>query len=260
MSFIVLIGVLGLIIGSFLNVCIYRIPRHESIAYPPSHCMECNAKLKGWDLIPVFSYLFLKGKCRWCGKRISCQYMCVEVITAAIFILIYSKYYVSLEFIFYSLFMSILIVIFFIDLYYMIIPDKLVLFAMIVGLVVSGYSYLYPLDIYGDKVWWNPLLGMIVGAGVLILISLLGVIIYKSCEVIGMGDIKLLVPIGLLLGWKMVLVCLYLSIVICGIISVILILCKVKKRSERIPFAPFIVLSTLITILYGWEILSLYVK
>lgn len=112
----ILILIIGLCIGSFLNVCIYRIPREESIAFPPSHCTSCGYELKAVDLIPIISYLFLKGKCRKCGEKISIKYPLVELLNGVLYLLIFLKFGLSLSFVFYSLLTSLLIVISYIDL------------------------------------------------------------------------------------------------------------------------------------------------
>ncbi|MCX7921614.1 MAG: prepilin peptidase [Clostridia bacterium] len=251
--------ILGLVIGSFLNVCIYRIPREESISVPPSHCMNCGTRLKPLDLIPVFSYIFLRGKCRYCRDKISFRYPLIEMITAAGFGVLYYKYGTAghiVEFIAYSYFFAILVTVFFIDLDHMIIPDGLVIAGLIGGSVITVYNVFNPVEIYGDRMWWNPLVGLFTGSGFLLLIAVIGYKVYKSDEAMGMGDVKIFAPIGLFLGWKMTIVALFLSVVIAGVISLFLIVTKVKDRRSTIPFGPFIVIATYITLVWGWNILN----
>ncbi len=123
----ILIFIYGLLIGSFLNVCIYRIPREESIIFPSSHCPNCGTSLKWYDLVPVLSYIFQKGKCRYCGGEISQQYPIVELLNAIMYLFIYLQFGFTLEFLFYAIIFSILIIITVIDLQHMIIPDSLVI-------------------------------------------------------------------------------------------------------------------------------------
>lgn len=254
----VFIGLLGLLIGSFLNVCIYRIPKKESIAIPPSHCMNCNTRLKVLDLIPAFSYIFLKGKCRYCGQKISIRYPIIELITAVIFIAIYWKYSLTVDFFAYAYLMSILIAVFFIDIDYMIIPNKLVISALVGGMSVIIYNCFSPMEIYKDTIWWNPIVGMFLGSGILMIFAIVGMAMYKSKEVMGMGDIKILLPIGIFVGWKMIIVVLYLAIINAAIVCLVLISLKIKGRKSAVPFGPFIVIATFITIMWGWKITRLF--
>ena len=256
----IFIALLGLLIGSFLNVCIYRIPKGESVVMPPSHCMNCGNRLTAIDLVPVFSFLFLRGKCRHCGVKISPRYAIVELFTSLTFVLLFYKYHLSLvDFIASAYFISILIAIFFIDLDHMIIPDELVIAGLIGGVPLIVYNIFNAVQIYGDRNWWTPLLGALVGFGVLLLVAFLGFVIYKTDEAMGGGDIKLFAPIGIFLGWKMTVVAFLLSVFIAAFISIILMLLGIKDRKSTIPFGPFIVIGTFLTYLYGWDILNWYI-
>ncbi|AUG57680.1 prepilin peptidase [Acetivibrio saccincola] len=255
--------IVGLLIGSFLNVCICRIPKGESIVTPSSHCVKCDHKLKWFELIPVFSYLFLKGKCRKCGEKISLRYALVEMLTALIFVILFHKYGIEKigDFIAAAFFMSVMIVVFFIDLEHMIIPNGVVVTGIIGGMAAGIYSaFINPLEIYGDDKWWNPFLGAVIGFGVLLLIALLGYLVYRTEDVMGGGDIKIFAPIGLFLGWKMALMTFFISVILAGIVSVILILLKIKDRKSGIPFGPFIVAGTFLTYLFGWDLLNWYIE
>ncbi|NLD50424.1 MAG: prepilin peptidase [Clostridiaceae bacterium] len=253
-------ALVGLIIGSFLNVCIYRIPREESIVRPPSHCPNCGNRLTFIDLVPVFSFLFLRGKCRHCSAKISPRYAMVELLTSLIFVLLLYKYKLTVDFFAAAYLMSILIAIFFIDLEHMIIPDGLVLAGLVGGIPLVVYNLFRPIEIYGDRNWWTPLVGMLSGFVVLLFIGLVGLLIYKTDEAMGGGDIKLFAPLGLFLGWKLIIVAFLLSVFSAAIVSVILIITKVKSRKSTVPFGPFIVIGTFITYLYGWEILEWYLR
>jgi len=250
--------VLGLLIGSFLNVCIYRIPIEQSIVKPPSHCMSCGERLKILDLIPVFSYLFLKGRCRHCKEKFSPRYLFVELITAVVFVVLLMKYYNPVEFIASIFLMSILIVVLFIDFDHMIIPNGVVITGLVGGAVLVIYNIFFTTKIFGEAHWWGHLLGILPGTGFLLLTFVISLIIYKSDEGMGMGDVKIFAPIGIFLGWKLCLVALFFSVVSGGVISIILLITKIKGRKDAIPFGPYIVLGTFITLLFGREILKLY--
>lgn len=254
------IFILGLLIGSFLNVCIYRIPKEESIVSKPSHCYNCGTRLKVLDLIPVFSYLLLKGKCRYCNIGFSARYMFVEILSAISFLSIFLKYGISIEFFAFAFLISILIVVFFIDLDHMIIPNGLVITALIGGGLLFTYNIYRPFEIFADRSPVNPILGMIVGSGTLLLIAILGSIIYKTEDAMGMGDVKIFAPIGIFLGWRMTIVALFVSVVLGGIVSIGLIIKNKKSKKEHIPFGPFIVVGTFITIMFGWDILNWYIS
>lgn len=237
----------GLFIGSFLNVCIYRIPRGESILYPPSHCPTCDAKLKAKDLVPILSYLFQKGRCRYCGEKISLQYPLIEALNALVYLLLYLKFGLTVSFLKYAFISSLLIVISVIDYYHKIIPDKTIICGfMSVIVFITLYNF------KGNII--NGTLGLLVGGGFFLLISVV------TNGGIGGGDIKLMALLGFLLGWKEIILTSVLSFFIGAIISIILILLKIKGRKDYIPFGPFISVSAFITIYFGNEILGFYIS
>jgi leader peptidase (prepilin peptidase) / N-methyltransferase len=258
--FYIYIFILGLLIGSFLNVCIYRIPKEESIINPPSHCTNCGARLTPLDLVPVFSFLVLRGKCRYCGIKISKRYPAIELLTALTFVVLFNKYSLSIDFLAAAFLISILITVFFIDLEHKIIPDGLVITGLVGGLLLIVYNLFKPVQIFGDRAWWTPLAGILPGSGFLFLVALIGIIIYKTDDAMGMGDVKIFAPIGIFLGWKMTIVALLLSIFLGGISSLILLCTGVKERKSTIPFGPFIVVGTFITLMWGWDIVSWYIS
>jgi len=257
--YFVFIFILGLIIGSFLNVCICRIPKEQSIVKPPSHCTNCGTRLRPLDLVPILSYIFLKGKCRYCGVKISARYPAVELITALTFVALFYRYSLSVDFCAAAYIMSILIAVFLIDMEHRIIPDGLVITGLAGGLPLIIYNVFKPVQIYGTREWWNPLIGMVTGSGFLFLIAIIGFIIYKSDDAMGMGDVKIFAPIGIFLGWRMTITALLLSVFICGIFSLILIASSKKKKRDTIPFGPFIVTGTFITLMWGWNIVNWYI-
>lgn len=246
---IAILAIFGLILGSFYNVCIYRISKKESIVFPPSHCPKCNHPLSPRDLIPVLSYILLKGRCRYCKDKISIRYPLVEIITALTMVLFYFKYGFTGSLLAYSILGSILIIISFIDIDKQIIPDVLVVIGIVVGLFASMLGFTVRL--------MDALLGLLLGGGILLIIGLASLLILKK-EGMGGGDIKLMGMIGLFLGWKKTLLALVISIYLGGIISLFLILSKKKQLGQAIPFGPFISLGSLISLVWDVPILSWY--
>jgi len=254
------IFIFGLLIGSFLNVCIYRIPREESIVSPPSHCPNCGTRLKPLDLIPLLSYLIYRGNCRYCNQKISPRYFLVELLTGIVSVTLFLKYGLTVDFVAFLFLMYILIAVFFIDLDHQIIPNELVIVGLTGGAMLFVYNLFLPFQIYSDQLWWNPLLGLVVGSGFLFGVSLIGLALYKGDEVMGMGDVKLFAPIGLFLGWRMTLLALFLSVILGGMSSLVLILLGKANRKSMIPFGPFIVIGVFITVMWGWDILDWYMR
>jgi len=244
-----IIFILGLIIGSFSNVCIYRIPKKESIVFPASHCPNCNSTIKAIDNIPLLSYFLLKGKCRKCGEKISIRYPIVEFLTGVIYLLIFLVYGRSLQTLIYTLLSSALIIIAFIDLDEQIIPDEISLPGIVIGFVLS---FIVPYISY-----FNSILGTIVGGGIIFLIALVGLAIFKK-EAMGGGDVKLSAMIGAFIGWKYIMISLFIGFFIGAIAGILLILLKIRNRDDLVPFGPFIVLGSFITLLWGENILSWY--
>lgn len=244
-----LIFIYGLIIGSFLNVCIYRIPRGESIAWPGSHCPTCSHSLSWYDNIPLFSYLVLKGKCRYCRTNISAQYPLVESLNALLYIIMYFRFGFGVDFIFYSLVSSVLLSIIFIDLKEMIIPDSLVLCILVLSVIHKTVNYF----LYGISPGLiNSFLGLLVAGGLFVAIVLL------SRGGMGGGDVTLMGALGFVLGFKNILLNIFLSFVLGAIISIALLAAKIKTRKDPIPFGPFIVLGFFITSLWGKVIINWY--
>lgn len=188
--------IFGALIGSFLNVCILRLPQEESIVTPGSHCPHCKKPITFYDNIPLVSYLVLKGKCRQCRGSISLQYPLIEGITALSSLLLIMKFGPSLSFLFYFSFVAALIVITVIDLYHQIIPDVISLPGIGVGLLAS---LMIP-----QITFFNSLIGILIGGGSLFLVATLYQWLFKR-EGMGGGDVKLLAMIGAFLGWKAVI-------------------------------------------------------
>ncbi len=249
--------IFGLIIGSFINVLIYRIPEGRNIVAPPSSCTSCGKRLAAPDLVPVFSYIFLRGRCRYCGGRISPRYPLIELLTALVFIALFIKFGFSAPFFAFAYLMIILIAVFFIDIDHRIIPNGLVLAGMAGGIVFFVYNCISPVtEVFGDDKWWTPLAGLFPGSGFLLLVAVLGSLIYRTDDAMGMGDVKLMAPIGLFLGWKLCIAALASSILLGGIISMLLMLLRIKKRKDTVAFGPFIVIGSFVTIIWGWEMVE----
>jgi len=246
---IVVLSLLGLIVGSFSNVCIYRIPRNESVVYPASHCPKCRTTIRPFDNIPVLSYILLRGRCRHCKSKISIRYPVVEFLTGLIYLTIYLIYGLSIQTLIYVILSSALIIITFIDLNEQIIPDVISLPGIAIGFILSFFvPYIS---------FINSALGVVIGGGIILVISLGGSVIYKK-EAMGGGDVKLAAMIGAFLGWRYIIISLFLGFFLGALIGIILIMTKVKKREDVIPFGPFIVLGSLITLLWGEQIISWY--
>jgi leader peptidase (prepilin peptidase)/N-methyltransferase len=240
---------LGASIGSFLNVVIYRLPRKESIIFPPSHCPNCNHKLSIKDLIPIFSFIFLKGKCRYCGKNISIRYFIVEFILGISF----SSIFLFYDFSFFSIksliFISLLLPIFFIDLEHMIIPDVISIPGLFIGIIFSIF----------EKNLWKSVSGSMIFGGILLLIYLLALIIYKE-EGMGQGDIKLGLLLGSFLDIRLSILSLFLSFVIGGIVSIFILIFKNKTLKSAIPFGPFLIFAGIISYFWGDKLINFYLS
>lgn len=246
----ILITIYGLIIGSFLNVVIYRIPRGENISFPPSHCGSCDEKIYWYDNIPVFSYLVLRGKCRRCGAHISLQYPLVEALNAIVYIVLFKRFNLTIDFIAYALIMSALMVVFFIDLKHMIIGDGLIVTIVIFEILHKAGLYFTGGEVYLK----SSILGALL-SGLLFL-----AIVLLSRGGMGDGDITLIASLGFILGVKLIFLNIFLSFLLGAIVSLLLLGFKIKTRKDPIPFGPFIIVAFFIVILYGQEIIDLYMQ
>ena len=243
--------IIGLLIGSFSNVCIYRIPRNESIVFPASHCPTCNQTIRWYDNIPVLSYLFLKGRCRFCQNRISAEYPLVESLTGLIYLFLFLSFGWQIKTPIYMFFCSALIIIAFIDLKERIIPDNISIPFMFAGFLISFFLK--------DISYLDSLLGILAGGGSLLLIAVVGSYLFKK-EAMGGGDIKLAAMVGAFLGWQLTLLALFLGF-LSGSLTGMIILIKNRgkeARDDSVPFGPFIVSGTLLTIFFGKAILNWY--
>lgn len=244
---------LGLIFGSFVNVCIYRLPKQESIIFPGSHCPYCNNKIRFYDNIPLLSYILLKGRCRNCNVKISFKYFFVELLTAVIFLFSFSYYGISLQFFIYNLFFILLLIAAFVDMKYRIIPDEVSLGGIILGLALS---FIFPQIQNANSHFLGLLssfIGALIGAAITYFTGLLGSFIFKK-EAMGFGDVKLMAAVGAFLGWALALIAFFIAPFF-GLIYGIFIL--VKKKSHLVPYGPFLSLGAAIALFFGRKILSL---
>lgn len=239
--------VLGLVIGSFLNVCIYRIPKKESIIYPPSHCIKCNHKLHIFDLIPIISYILLKGRCRYCNSKIGIHYLAVEIINALLYFILFIKFKISIEFFSYSFLISFLLIIFIIDINYKIIPNKLNLFGFSTILIIKIAESIYYLS-FAPLI--DSILGLLVGAIPIFLVILI------ANGAMGAGDMKLMAVIGMWFGLKFTYLILVIGILAASIMAIIILITKSGTKKSQIPFAPFLFISTFICLIFGQNILD----
>ncbi len=254
--FIILFILLGLFTGSFLNVCIDRLPGGQSIVFPPSHCAECNHKLKVLDLVPVFSYIWLRGRCRYCQARIPLRLPIVEGTTALLFALIYWKFGLGLELLFLLIYASMLIIIFVIDLEHLLVLNKIVYPGMALAFVFSFFNpgirtFSILLPNFGVE---SALLGGIIGLAIMAVPFL----VYR--QGMGMGDVKLAALVGLMTGFPLVIMAVLLSWILGGIVAGILLALKIKGRKDAIPAAIFLAATTMITLLWGQAIWEWYLQ
>jgi leader peptidase (prepilin peptidase)/N-methyltransferase len=237
--------ILGSIIGSFLNVCIYRLPRDESIFFPPSHCPSCKKKINPGDNVPVLSYLILRGRCRHCGEKISPVYPLVEILTASLFLLFTHHLGLVPGLAPYLVFVSAMIVIFFIDLEHQIIPDVITLPGILLGL---AFSPLLPHTLL------EGIIGALGGGAFFYLVAVL------SRGGMGGGDIKMVTMMGAFLGWKILAVAIFLALLIGSAVGISLLATRIKGRKDPIPFGPFLVIGSITAALWGREIIDWYLK
>ncbi|MBE0429140.1 MAG: prepilin peptidase [Thermoleophilia bacterium] len=247
---LILLFVVGAVTGSFLNVCIYRLPRRESVIAPASHCPECDRPLNWYDNIPLVSYLALRGKCRRCGTSIPVRYPLVELLNAVLFVLAGWRFGLTAELFPALLLISTLIVVFFIDLEHYIIPNIVVLPVAAVGVTAMVAISLSATDPDFPSWWTFPLAG-VASAGFFFLITL---IFPKG---MGMGDVKLAGMLGFFLG-RSVTVGLFLGFLLGALVGIGLIAAGRKGRKSRVPFGPFLAVGALAALFFGNELMQLY--
>jgi leader peptidase (prepilin peptidase)/N-methyltransferase len=235
---------LGLAIGSFLNVVIYRLPRHESLVKPGSHCPRCGAAIRWYDNLPIISWLVLGGRCRTCKAPISVRYLLVEVITGALFVLAMWRLDLTWPLPVAWAFVAVLVGVAFIDYDHMIIPDKLVLPGAVVGLAAS-------IAIEPDR-WWAYL-----AAGVGAAAFCFALAMFWPGGGMGFGDVKMALFVGVVLGGS-VLVAFFAAFLVGSILGLYLVLVRKSSRKTKLPFGPFLAFGSVLAVLFGDAILGWY--
>jgi leader peptidase (prepilin peptidase)/N-methyltransferase len=257
--------IFGLIVGSFLSVVISRLETGEGLLLGRSKCPKCKKKIKSYDLVPLLSFMVLKGKCRHCDKRISAFYPLIEILTGALFALLYYRFAeafsgvnIYLFFILHLLILVSLIVTFFYDWFYYIIPDKILIPVGVITLIASAINVLLTKQFQLDFFIYKPeilslVLGLIIGGGFFLFLVLI-----SREKWMGWGDVKLGAFLGAILGYPSILVALFFAFILGSIVSLVLISLKKKKMKDIIPFGPFLVLGGLIALFAGKWIVNWY--
>jgi len=247
--------VLGSTVGSFLNVCIYRLPRDRSVISPPSHCPQCGARLRAVDLVPLLSFIALGRKCRFCGGSIGWRYFAVELTTALVFVAAWIASGQGIQVVSFWIFASVAIAVVFTDLDHMIIPDSLVIAALLAavlreGLAVwSGQMPLLSLHVPGTELAVPRfIVGGLVGLGVFVFIRAFSQVLFRR-EGMGLGDVKLAGAIGAMLGPGLALLSFGVAVAAGAVLGLALLALRVRRRMEYLPFGPFLAAASLVALL-----------
>lgn len=245
-----LVFVFGAIIGSFLNVCIVRIPKNQSIVLSGSRCVSCGKRLGAIDLVPLLSFLWLKGKCRHCKASVSLRYFVVELLTGLTFVLVFVTYGLGLRTLIYFALSSIIIVASFIDYEHRIIPN---------GLIIAGIAIVLPANLFNVNISFiDGVYGFVAGAGILGVIAIASLIVLKK-EGMGGGDIKLMGMVGFFIGWQMTLLSVVIAIYLATFVILLLLAFKKLKRGDSLPFGPFLSSGIIIALIVGDTIINWYI-
>lgn len=258
--------IFGSIMGSFLNVCIHRMPLGESVVWPSSHCPHCKKRIPAYDNIPFLSYLILGGKCRFCRKKISLRYPLVELLTALLFVAVFMRYGLSYDFFFYLVLLCGLIVATFVDIKHRIIPDEISLGGIIIGFIlhtIKGANLAS--RSFSLKPMIDSLLGIVIGGGIIYLTGITFDFVYfkllkrppiqGETESMGAGDVKLLAMIGAFLGWQRVLLTFFIAPLLGAIVGIVNLL---VKKDHTIPYGPFLSLAALISLFWASKIIGIF--
>lgn len=247
-----IVFIIGAIIGSFLNVCIYRIPKRQSVVFPPSHCPHCKKNIHWYDNIPILSYIILRGRCGFCRKKIRPRYIAIETLTACLMLGLFIYLGMGPKFIVYAAFVAALIVVAFIDLEIQEIPDEITLGGTVMAVL---FSFLFP-EIHDTSLklaaLFQAVAGALLGGGLIYAMGVLGGIVFKK-EAMGGGDVKLMALIGAVLGWKLTALVFFIAPVPGAIVG---IMQKRRKGAQTIPYGPHLALAAVIAIFFGNRILN----
>ena len=247
---LVVLAFIGASIGSFLNVCIYRLPRRESLVWPASHCTSCGRTLSWYENVPIIGWIALRGRCRTCGERISIVYPIVEIVTAVVFVCGYLIYGWTPILAVRLAFACAMIVLFVIDLQHQILPNVITVPGIVIGFVLSFFL---------PPGWLSSLLGIVLGGGVLLLI-MEAYARARGFEGLGMGDVKMLAMIGAFLGWPLMLLTLVLGSLAGSVIGVGLMATRRGGMKTALPFGTFLAVGALVAAVTGDAILQWYLS
>ena len=248
-----LIFIFGAVFGSFINVCIYRIPLGRSIIQPPSHCPFCGRRVRWFDNVPILSYAILMGKCRDCGRRIPLRYLFVELLSALSGVVLTRFFLIGPVFFLYWIFILALIAVSFIDLETQEIPDVITLPGILAGIIVVTLLKAIGNGTYIDA-FRHSFLGILAGGGVMFLMGFFGEMIFKK-EALGGGDVKLMAMVGAFLGWKMVILTFFTAPFFGAGVGIFM---RLKFKSEVIPYGPYLAIASIISLLWGEGIISYF--
>lgn len=240
-----LVFLFSLFVGSFFNVCIYRIPRGESVVFPSSACPACGRHLRAGELVPLLSFILQTGRCRGCGAGVSWRYPLVEVLTALLFTGLFLRFGWP-AFLLQTVFFAVLLVIFFIDLEHQIIPNRLVLGLLVYALLLQNFVPVIP--------WSVALWGGLLGGGFFLFLAMV------SRGGMGGGDIKLVTVLGFWFGWGQLLLLLFLAFLVGGLVGGLLLGLGLKKRKDGIAFGPFLVGAAFVVTVWGERIIGWYLR
>lgn len=244
-----LVFIFGICIGSFLNVCIYRLPESKSIVHPRSMCPSCGTLIASYDNLPIFSYMALRGKCRHCGARISFRYPAIEFISGIFAVGVFLKYGLSLEALIYYTFIATLLVITFIDIDHQIIPDVISLPGIP---IFFAASFALP-----DVTLVESIVGILIGGGSLWIVAQLYYVLTRK-EGMGGGDIKLLAMMGAVIGWKGVLFTIFVASAIGTVVGMLVMLKTRTSMKLKVPFGPFLAIGAIAYIFLGPQLITWY--
>jgi leader peptidase (prepilin peptidase)/N-methyltransferase len=273
-EFLYLWGVFGLIVGSFLNVCIYRLPRHESVVFPGSHCPSCGKPVRPYDNVPVLSYLWLRGKCRFCRSAISLQYPIVELLAGLAFYACAAQWGLRAPTFVNSLFLSATLVLIFTDYHHQILPNVITLPGIVAGILLSPFQWQ---DLYRDPLsenlasivshshadavfpWVASLLGAVFGYGILLLVGSL----YKLArrrQGLGIGDMKMMAMVGAFLGWRLALLTIFAGSLLGSIVGIVLVIFGGRTLQSKLAFGTFLGAASAFSLFFGISAIAWYMK
>jgi leader peptidase (prepilin peptidase)/N-methyltransferase len=274
-SLLVFYTALGLVIGSFLNVCIYRIPLGKSIVRPRSGCTRCGTQIAFYDNIPVLSYLLLRGRCRSCGEPISIQYPFVEILTGAFFLVCALRWQFTPPTFVNSLFFSVIIILIFTDYHHRILPNVLTLPGTLAGILLSPFQnpVFYHKDVLSVRLallfdvetarsllpWIGSICGAIVGGGMLLVVGI-GYQKLRKRQGLGMGDVKMMAMVGAFLGWPLTFLTIFSGSVLGLLAGIYLIAFHKKNLQTKLPFGVFLGIGSGLSLFYGFQFLDWYLK